>query len=157
MLESILMVTKIIFTCPVCGSHELMQIQQAVHRVRIDLARNKDGGWLSVSMGEGQEIKGHTLGFRCARCRYPDVPNHEDSDGFYWQTLDHVAAAGVLNDFAAPLTVKCIICQPDGRIRYITQVPPHGGSLSVAERQAILTAHGAPRGSVLLLESEKYS
>lgn len=54
-------------------------------------------------------------------------------------------------------TIAATICQPDGRIRYITQVPPHGGSLSVAERQAILTAHGAPSGSVLLLESEKYS
>ncbi len=151
------MVTKIIFTCPVCGSHDLMQIQQAVHRVCIDLTRGKDGGWLPAAMGEVQELKGRTLGFRCAQCRYPDVPNHEDADGFYWQTLNQVAAAGVLQDSAAssaPVDMTCIICQPDGKTRRITQTLPHCGTLSVTERQTILDAHGAPAGSVLLVEGE---
>lgn len=149
--------TKIIFTCPVCGSHELMQIQQAVHRAPIGLTRRNDGEWLYESEGSVQELKGRTLGFRCGRCRYPDVPNHEDSDGFYWQTLNHVASAGVLRDASspsAPVNVTCIICQPDGKTRRITQALPHCGTLTVSERQTILAAHGAPEGAVLLVEGE---
>lgn len=151
------MATKIIFTCPVCGSHELMQIQQAVHRVHISLARGEGGMWQTNTVGEVQELTGRILGYRCAQCRYPDVPNHEDNDGFYWQTLQQIDEAKVLHAPLSPVTpepITCIICQPDGCAQHIRLIPPHGGTLSLSERQEILTAHNAPSGSVLLVEDE---
>ena len=146
--------TRIIFTCPACGSHELMRIQQAVHRTPITIMRADNGEWSSLPVGSIQELHGSTLGYRCAHCRYPDVPNHDTNDGFHWQTLDHVAAAGVLSspgDVSQP-TISATICQPDGTTRRITITPPHPGTLTVSERAAILAAHQAPAGSVLLAE-----
>ena len=151
------MATKIIFTCPACGGHELMQIQQAVHRIPIDLQRTADGEWEALPVGSTQELKGRTLGYRCARCRYPDVPNHEDSDGFYWQTPEQIATSGALTGFAPQQAASIsafTICQPDGTTRCITLTPPHPGTLTVPERAAILAAHHAPAGSVLLMEGE---
>ena len=90
------MAAKILFTCPVCGGHELMLIQRAVHRDLISLLKTEDGKWVIKRDGPGQELTGEVSGYRCSSCRYPDVPNHDDSEGFYWQTLEHVEAAGVL-------------------------------------------------------------
>ncbi len=90
------MPTNIIFTCPVCAGHELQQIQQAVHRIPITLHRSKNGEYTATTIGSVQELKGRILGYRCAHCRYPDVPNHEDADGFYWQSIDDITAAGAL-------------------------------------------------------------
>lgn len=150
------MATNIIFTCPACGSHELMSIQQAVHRTPITLMREASGEWSSLPSGSIQELHGSTLGYRCARCRYPDVPNHDTQGGFHWQTLDHVAAAGVLSTPEnEPLPARdATICQPDGTTRSITLTPPHPGSLTIPERAAILAAHHAPAGSVLLVAGE---
>lgn len=151
------MTTNIIFTCPACGSHELMSIQQAVHRTPITLMRTAGGEWSGIPSGSIQELHGCTLGYRCASCRYPDVPNHEDADGFYWQTLDAVSAAGVLSkldDSSALLHGRFTICQPDGTTLRITHAAPHAGALSIAERAAIQKAHDAPAGSVLLSDSE---
>lgn len=150
------MTTNIIFTCPACGSHELMSIQQAVHRTPITLMRTAGGEWSGIPSGSIQELRGSTLGYRCASCRYPDIPNHDTNGGFHWQTLDHVAAAGVLSTPGdAPLpSITATICQPDGTTRRITLTPPHPGTLTVPERSAILAAHHAPAGSVLLVEGE---
>ena len=151
------MATSIIFACPACGNHELMRIEQAVLRTPVALSSGTDTPWVALPSGPVQELKGRTLGYRCARCRYPDVPNHEDADGFYWQSLEQVAAAGVLSlpesEGAQPARVF-MICQPDGITRRITHVPPHSGLLSITERAAILSAHGAPAGSVLLTAEE---
>lgn len=73
-----------------------MQIQQAVHRDSINLWRTAGGKWEVKCEGQGQELAGEVSGYRCAQCRYPDVPNHDDSEGFYWKTLEHVDAAGTL-------------------------------------------------------------
>lgn len=150
------MTTNITFTCPVCGSHELMSIQQVVHRTPITLVRTAGGEWSAIPSGSIQELRGSTLGYRCASCRYPDIPNHDTNGGFHWQTLDHVAAAGVLSTPGdAPLpNISATICQPDGITRRITLTPPHVGTLTIHERAAILAAHHAPAGSVLLMEGE---
>ena len=133
-----------------------MRIQQAVHRTPITIMRADNGEWSSLPGGSIQELHGSTLGYRCANCRYPDVPNHDTNDGFHWQTLDHVAAAGVLSTPGdAPLPARtATICQPDGTTRRITITPPHPGTLTIHERAAILAAHHAPAGSVLLAEGE---
>ena len=133
-----------------------MRIQQAVHRTPITIMRADNGEWSSLPGGSIQELHGSTLGYRCANCRYPDVPNHDTNDGFHWQTLDHVAAAGVLSTPGdAPLpAISATICQPDGTTRSITLTPPHPGILTVPERAAILAAHHAPAGSVLLVDGE---
>jgi hypothetical protein len=133
-----------------------MRIQQAVHRTPITIMRADNGEWSSLPGGSIQELHGSTLGYRCANCRYPDVPNHDTNDGFHWQTLDHVAAAGVLSspeDVSQP-TITATICQPDGTTRRITLTPPHPGTLTIHERAVILAAHHAPAGSVLLAEGE---
>lgn len=147
---------KIVFTCPVCGCHDLMQIQQAVHRMPIEVTCSHEGEWSSEVVGAVQELKGRTLGYRCAHCRYPDVPNHEDAGGFYWQTLNQAADAGALRRLAerTPPPAIFIICYPNGKTRQVTQIPPHSGLLSVEERQEILATHSAPFGSVLLMEGD---
>lgn len=146
--------TEVVFTCPSCGCHDLMSIQQVVHRTPIAIMRTDSGEWSGVPCGSIQELYGSTLGYRCASCRYPDVPNHDTNGGFYWQTLDHVASVGVLSTPGdAPLpAITATICQPDGATRRITFTPPHPGILSVPERAAILAAHHAAAGSVLLVE-----
>lgn len=148
------MATNIIFTCPICGGHSLMQIQQAVHRTPISLARSADGEWSTAPTDRTQELRGRVLGYRCSQCRYPDVPNHEDADGFYWQTPEQILAAGVLSTPVGDLPAVFTICQADGTTRRITHTPPHPGTLSIAERATILAAHHAPVGSVLLMQGE---
>ena len=110
---------NIIFTCPVCGSHELLCIQQAVHRTPISIMRTDSGEWSSTPNGSIQELYGSTLGYRCAHCRYPDVPNHDTNSGLHWRTLDHVAAAGVLSSpvetSITPHTVTSTSTPMDGK------------------------------------------
>ncbi len=151
------MSTNIIFTCPACAGHELMQIQQAVHRIPVSLLLSENGDYVANPIGRVQELKGRILGYRCAHCRYPDGPNHEDADGFYWQSIGDITAAGALTSPDSPCIlppVSSIICQPDGSTRRISHSPSHPGPLSVAERAAILSAHHAPTGSVLLMHGE---
>ena len=108
--------TEVVFTCPSCGCHELMSIQQAVHRTPVSIHQRENGGWSAVPHGNTQELHGSTLGYRCARCRYPDVPNHDDFNGFYWQRMEQIAAVGALAcpDFPQPSHIASIICHPDG-------------------------------------------
>ena len=134
-----------------------MKIQQAVHRIPIRLGYSESGEWCAAPAGSVQELTGRVLGYRCAHCRYPDVPNHEDSDGFYWQSLDAVNAAGVLQTagkHSASVPCGFTICQPDGTTRRIMHTASRSGDLTIEERAAILQAHGAPVGSVLLRDSE---
>ena len=108
--------TEVVFTCPSCGCHELMSIQQAVHRTPVSVRQTVNGGWITVPRGDTEELHGSTLGYRCARCRYPDVPNHDDFNGFYWQRMEQVAAVGALASFALPQSshIVSIICRTDG-------------------------------------------
>ena len=110
--------TEVVFTCPSCGCHELMSIQLAVHRTPVSVRQTKNGGWAAAPCGNTQELLGSTLGYRCARCRYPDVPNHDDFNGFYWQRMEQIAAVGALDcaAFSEPSRIVSIICRADDAV-----------------------------------------
>ena len=49
------------------------------------------------SAGIVEELQGDVLGYRCSRCRYPDIRNHDNNGGFNWLTPEDIRAAGCLD------------------------------------------------------------
>ncbi len=147
---------EVVFTCPSCGCHELMIIQQVVHRTPVSLQQTENRGWTVVPRGNTQELHGSTLGYRCSRCRYPDVPNHDDFNGFYWQRPEQIAVVGAVS-FPVSSCIPHedgIICHPDGTTRRIMLRREGNKQLTITERSRILAEYDAPEGSILLAEEE---
>lgn len=144
----------ITFTCPHCGGHQLQQIRQAIHRTEVKITTALNGMLTDTPIGVVEELRGPVLGYRCRKCRYPDIQNHDVCGGFFWNTPEDVHAAGCLtitSEHHAPH--RCMICRKDGTMEPIIVESPTSGTLSPDERNIILTRRGIKKG-VLLCETD---
>ena len=144
----------ITFTCPHCGGHKLQQIRQVIHRTEVNISAAPTGELIPAAIGVVEELRGPVLGYRCRNCRYPDINNHEESNGFFWTTPQSVHSAGALaigQEPAAPQ--RCMICHKDGRMEPLLVETGTTAPLSTSQRNKVLTRRGV-RGGVLLCESD---
>ena len=142
----------ITFTCPNCGCQQLTQIRQTIHRAEVKLSTGPSGEMVATPVGVDEKLPGPILGYRCSRCRYPDNQNHDESGGFFWNELAQVQAAGVCDSTDKVLKLHhCMICHGNGRTQPL--VVKSAGSLSLRQRQQVLSKHGVTHG-VLLCEGD---
>lgn len=148
---------NITFTCPNCGRHQLMRIEQAIHRCLLRFSADDKGSVSAQPLGRTDELHGEVLGYRCQHCRYPDNRNVNDGPDFLWTTLEDVQADGALelSDQPPPEPRHCMICHPDGRLEPLVVETKRTGRLTQAQRRAILAARNAPQGCILLCEQDK--
>ena len=149
--------TNVSFTCPNCGRHQLMRLEQAIHRNPLQLAADDQGNVYAEPAGRADELQGAVLGYRCMHCRYPDHQNTEEGPEFQWQTLDDVLSAGAVEtgDQAPPEPRHCMVCHPDGRLEPLVVEIARAGRLTPAQRRAALAARNAPQGCILICEKDK--
>ena len=149
--------SNVSFTCPNCGRHQLMRIEQAIHRCMLRLAADDKRGVHAEPLDRADELQGEVLGYRCMHCRYPDNRNTEEGPDFRWKTLEDVFCAGAveLSDQAPPEPKHCMVCHSDGRLEPLVVETARAGRLTPAQRLAVLTACNAPRGCILLCERDK--
>lgn len=144
----------ITFTCPHCHGHRLQQIKQAIHRAEVNVTTASDGRLTAKPMGVIEELNGPVLGYRCRDCRYPDIRNHEDNGGFYWQTIEDVhAAACITIEEGVQHTQRCMICMADGKMEPILIGVNSEGPLSHKQRVKILEERNL-KNAVLICESD---
>ncbi len=144
----------ITFTCPHCGGHQLQQLRQAIHRTEVKITTALNGQLVDTPIGVVEELRGPVLGYRCRECRYPDIQNHDENGGFFWNTPDDVHAAGCLaisSEHHSPH--RCMICLKDGTMEPVVVKSSPSGTLSPKERNIILTRRGVREG-VLLCETD---
>ena len=148
---------NITFTCPNCGRHQLMRIEQAIHRCLLRFSADDKGSVSAQHLGRTDELHGEVLGYRCQHCRYPDNRNVNDGPDFLWTTLEDVQADGALelSDQPPPEPHHCMICHPDGRLEPLVVETKRHGKLTQAQRRTILAARNAPQGCILLCEQDK--
>ncbi len=141
------------FTCPHCGSHQLQQIRQAIHRTEVTLTTTQSGQVQATPTGVVEELRGPILGYRCRKCRYPDNQNHDDKGGFFWRTTEAIHAAGCLTiTDKTTHPHRCMICYKDGRMEPLL-VETASEALNAAERNKLLTRRGI-KNAVLLCETD---
>ena len=149
--------TNVSFTCPNCGRHQLMRLEQAIHRSPLRLAVDDKDNVFCEPLGRADELQGEVLGYRCMHCRYPDHQNTDEGPEFQWATLDDVLGAGAVElggrEPAAPH--HCMVCHPDGRLEPLVVETARAGRLTPAQRRAVLAARNAPQGCILLCEKDK--
>lgn len=144
----------ITFTCPHCGSHQLQQIRQTIHRTEVKVTTTESGELQASPIGVVEELRGPVLGYRCKNCRYPDIRNHETQNGFYWQNPEAVHEAGCLSitdKLKTPL--RCIICHADGTVEPVLVNCNNKTTLAPAERARILTMRGE-KDAVIVCETD---
>lgn len=144
----------ITFTCPNCGSHQLQQIRQTIQRTEVKVTTTSGGELKTSPIGVVEELRGPVLGYRCRSCRYPDIRNHEDKSGFYWQKPEDVHEAGclVITD-GVNTPQRCMICYADGTVEPILYDGNGKATLTAEERSRILEARGATN-AVLISEAD---
>ncbi len=147
--KTIAMKPHIQFTCPKCGNHHLMLVEEAMHRSHIRSLQMDEHGRLSVSESTlTDDWSGATLGFRCAECRHPDSAGQGGMESFLWPTLEDVRNSGAIHCPEQPDAIvhKCMICFPDGRMEPVQVEVHHTAALNERERRIVLEreqAHGA--------------
>ncbi len=144
------------FTCPKCGSHRLMLIEEAMHRSLVHELNLDAQGRLRIEERElTDDWKGAQLGFRCAECRHPDSPGAEGAESFLWPTLEDVCNSGAIYcpQKANAVVHKCMICFPDGRMDPVQVEVHHSATLNERERRIVLEREQAP-GAILITLSD---
>lgn len=154
--ETLTMKNLIQFTCPQCGSHQLMLVERAMHRYVVrDLETNQLGEITASHKVMADDLHGDPLGFRCADCRYPDSNGNDPIERFKWQTLEDVQNDGAIirPRLTDSVTHHCLICLPDGQMIPIIVIVSHSGPLTEEERHTILSREQIERG-ILISQSD---
>ncbi len=150
-------IEHLIFTCPECGSHEIVRIDRC-------LAYNKER---SVRLIDGKYMPGETeselielaprglVGLRCARCSFPDA---DSKAAFAWKSWKDVASNGCLSPDPdhGKEKVACTVVSLDGRRYYRTYALLAPGEMLTDEQRQKLLRHvlGLRRG-VLFCERDE--
>ena len=145
------------FTCPQCGGHQLMLVEQALHRYVIQSLEISSEGRVTVAQKTlVDDLCGDPLGYRCADCRYPDAKNHESADNFSWLGLEDVQTSGAITTKSSKglNKQKCMICLPDGTMTPVLACTMHSQALTLEERQRVLSLSQITQG-VLICQSDK--
>ncbi len=143
------MIQHLIFTCPECGSHELLRADRSMAYRKDRSVLHKEGKYLP---GESEliELEPRGLaGLRCALCGFPD---DKGSTTFEWKSWKDVASNGCLSpdpDYGKE-KVACTVCSLDGRFYRTYALLKPGESMTKEERQQVIrkVLHGR-RGFVL--------
>ncbi len=144
-----------IFTCPKCGSHELMRVDRSLVHSKERSVRRIDGKYLpGETESELVEIEPRGLaGLRCAACKFPDA----SKQSFRWKSWADVAGNGCFGPDPAhgKEKVACTIVSLDGRNRYRTYVMlAPGEELTEEMRQKVMRRVLGVKRGVLICERD---
>ncbi len=142
----------ILFTCPQCGSHELMSIERTLQYNRVRRIVHRFGKYLPADSEIDDYVSQGMAGFQCAGCMHPDSRR----SSFQWKSWKDVEAAGCLtpDPDEGREKVACTVCSLDGRAyrTHVLMVP--GEELSIERRREIVESILKGRPGVLLCERD---
>ncbi len=126
----------ILFTCPKCGSHELMTIERTLQYHRVRRIVQRFGKYLPADAEIDDYVSQGTAGLQCAKCLYPD----SRQGSFRWKSWKDLEGAGCLSvdPDEGKDKVACIIIAMDGRAYRTHVLLAPGEELTKERRQELV-------------------
>ncbi len=126
----------ILFTCPACGSHELMTIERTLQYHRARRIVRRFGKYLPADSEIEEYVSQGMAGLQCAKCLYPDSRR----GSFRWKSWNDLEAASCLtpDPDEGKDKVACIVIALDGRAYRTRVFLAPGEELSSEVRQELV-------------------
>ncbi len=124
------------FTCPKCGSHELMTIERTLQYHRVRRIIHRFGKYLPADSEIDDYVSQGIAGLQCAKCLCPDSRRGT----FRWKSWKDLESAGCLaiDPDGGKEKVACTVCSLEGKAYRTHVLMKPGEELSSDMRQRLV-------------------